>query len=114
MGCADDMVIVPNGALFSPKTHRTGVLPVILSEILSTRIMVKQAMKSAKKAGKSRLVKMLNARQLALKMIANVTYGYTAAGFSGRMPCAQLADAIVQVGLCSGRFTMQHNHSPTL
>jgi DNA polymerase zeta len=40
----------------------------------------------------------LNARQFALKLIANVTYGYTAAGFSGRMPCAELADSIVQCG----------------
>ena len=31
-------------------------------------------------------------------MIANVSYGYTAAGFSGRMPMAELADAIVQTG----------------
>ena len=30
-----------------------------------------------------------------------VTYGYTAAGFSGRMPCAEIADAIVFLG--SGR-----------
>ncbi|KAL6964780.1 DNA polymerase zeta [Sarracenia purpurea var. burkii] len=37
-------------------------------------------------------------RQLALKLIANVTYGYTAAGYSGRMPCAELADSIVQCG----------------
>ncbi len=36
-----------------------------------------------------------HARQLALKLLANVTYGYTAAGFSGRMPCAEVADAIV-------------------
>jgi DNA polymerase elongation subunit (family B) len=40
---------------------------------------------------------MLNARQFGLKLLANVTYGYTAASFSGRMPCAELADAIVQV-----------------
>ena len=40
---------------------------------------------------------MLNARQFGLKLIANVTYGYTAAGFSGRMPMAELADSIVQV-----------------
>jgi DNA polymerase zeta len=39
----------------------------------------------------------LNARQFGLKLLANVTYGYTAASFSGRMPCAELADAIVQV-----------------
>lgn len=44
------------------------------------------------------LVQVLNARQFALKLIANVTYGYTAAGFSGRMPCAELADSIVQCG----------------
>lgn len=51
---------------------------------------------------------MLNARQLGLKMIANVTYGYTSArynsysqvnhssSFSGRMPCVEIADSIVQ------------------
>jgi hypothetical protein len=34
-----------------------------------------------------------NARQFALKLVANVTYGYTSAGFSGRMPCAELVSA---------------------
>lgn len=43
------------------------------------------------------LQRCLNARQFALKLIANVSYGYTSASFSGRMPCAELADAIVQV-----------------
>lgn len=41
---------------------------------------------------------MLVARQLGLKFIANVTYGYTSASFSGRMPCVEIADAIVQTG----------------
>jgi hypothetical protein len=45
------------------------------------------------------LQRCLNARQFGLKMIANVSYGYTSASFSGRMPCAELADAIVQVRL---------------
>lgn len=49
------------------------------------------------------LQRVLNARQFALKMISNVTYGYTSAGFSGRMPCAELADAIVS----SGRDTLE-------
>jgi DNA polymerase zeta len=31
-------------------------------------------------------------------MIANVTYGYAGATFSGRMPCVDLADSIVQKG----------------
>ena len=39
------------------------------------------------------LFKMLDARQLGLKLIANVTYGYTGANFSGRMPC-------IEVGVC--------------
>ncbi|EEY64210.1 DNA polymerase zeta catalytic subunit, putative [Phytophthora infestans T30-4] len=95
--CRGDVIIAPNGTLFCPKSHRHGVLPLILDEILSTRIMVKKSMKSAKDSNQERLEKVLNARQLALKMISNVTYGYTAAGFSGRMPCAQLADAIVQL-----------------
>ena len=48
-------------------------------------------------AGAKVLQRVLNARQFCLKLIANVTYGYAAAGFSGRMPMAELADAIVQV-----------------
>ena len=31
-------------------------------------------------------------------MIANVTYGYTAAGFSGRMPAVEIADSVVSLG----------------
>eukprot|EP00669_Euglena_mutabilis_P004183 TRINITY_DN15377_c0_g1_i1.p1 TRINITY_DN15377_c0_g1~~TRINITY_DN15377_c0_g1_i1.p1 ORF type:complete len:166 (-),score=39.41 TRINITY_DN15377_c0_g1_i1:179-676(-) len=39
-----------------------------------------------------------DARQLALKLIANVTFGYTAASATGRMPCSDVADAIVLFG----------------
>jgi DNA polymerase zeta len=46
---------------------------------------------------------MLDARQLGLKYIANVTYGYTSATFSGRMPAVEIADSIVQ----SGRETLE-------
>jgi DNA polymerase zeta len=76
---------------------RRGILPRLLEEILSTRIMVKKAMKKLTPS-EAVLHRIFNARQLALKLIANVTYGYTAAGFSGRMPCAELADSIVQCG----------------
>ena len=44
------------------------------------------------------MARTLDARQLGLNLIANVTYGYTSASFSGRMPCADVADAIVQTG----------------
>jgi len=36
------------------------------------------------------LYKILNAQQLGLKLISNVTYGYTSANFSGRMPCIEV------------------------
>lgn len=96
------LVVAPNGVAFAPKEARPGVLPRLLQEILNTRIMVKQAMKRSPKSAKV-LLRCLNARQFGLKLISNVTYGYTAAGFSGRMPMAELADAIVQ----SGRETLE-------
>jgi DNA polymerase zeta len=58
--------------------------------------MVKKSMKMHQKG--SKIHKMLDSRQLALKLIANVTYGYTAAGFSGRMPSVELADSVVSLG----------------
>ena len=36
------------------------------------------------------LQRMLHARQLGLKLIANTTFGYTAANYSGRMPCIEV------------------------
>ncbi|KAM7473815.1 hypothetical protein LguiB_021058 [Lonicera macranthoides] len=91
------ILLTPNGVMYVPSKVRKGVLPRLLDEILSTRIMVKKAMKKLAPPQKV-LNRIFNARQLALKLIANVTYGYTAAGFSGRMPCAELADSIVQCG----------------
>jgi DNA polymerase zeta len=58
--------------------------------------MVKTTMKSSDAKADKALHRVLNARQFGLKLIANVTYGYTGASFSGRMPCAEIADAIVQ------------------
>ncbi|KAI3948072.1 hypothetical protein MKX01_014671 [Papaver californicum] len=90
-------MLTPNGVMCVTSKIRKGVLPRLLEEILSTRIMVKQAMKKLTPSQQV-LSRIFNARKLALKLIANVTYGFTAAGFSGRMPCAELADSIVQCG----------------
>lgn len=93
----NDILLAPNGVMYVSPKVRKGILPRLLEEILSTRIMVKQAMKRLLPSQQV-LQRIYNARQLALKLIANVTYGYAAAGFSGRMPCAELADSIVQCG----------------
>ncbi len=70
---------------------RKGVLPSMLEEILNTRIMVKQSMKTYKQD--KALMKLLDARQLGLKLIANVTFGYTAANYSGRMPSVEVSSS---------------------
>ncbi len=46
----------------------------------------------------ARLKRVLHSRQLGLKLIANVTYGYTSANFSGRMPCIEVGDSVVSKG----------------
>lgn len=89
-----DIHISPNGVAFVKPSVRKGILPSMLNEILQTRIMVKTSMKKWK-ADKS-LGRMLDARQLGLKLIANVTFGYTSAHFSGRMPCVEIGDSIVR------------------
>ena len=90
----DHINIAPNGIMYVKPEIRKSLLAKMLSEILETRIMVKSGMKVDK--DDKTLQRLLNNRQLALKLISNVTYGYTSASFSGRMPCSEIADSIVQ------------------
>ena len=92
----DQINIAPNGIMYAKPGIRKSLLAKMLGEILETRVMVKSGMK-VDRDDKS-LQRLLNNRQLALKLIANVTYGYTSASFSGRMPCSEIADSIVQTG----------------
>jgi DNA polymerase zeta len=89
----DQVTISPNGVVFVKSATRKGLIPEMLQEILDTRVMVKKSMKMHK--DNKKLEKILDARQMGLKLIANVTYGYTGAHFSGRMPCVEVADSIV-------------------
>lgn len=92
----DSINIAPNGIMYVKPEMRKSLLAKMLGEILETRVMVKSGMKVDKKD--KTLQQLLNNRQLALKLLANVTYGYTSASFSGRMPCSEIADSIVQTG----------------
>ena len=92
----DHINIAPNGIMYAKPEVRKSLLAKMLGEILETRVMVKSGMKVDK--DDKTLQRLLNNRQLALKLIANVTYGYTSASFSGRMPCSEIADSIVQTG----------------
>ncbi|XP_063402916.1 DNA polymerase zeta catalytic subunit-like [Mytilus trossulus] len=90
----DDVTVSPNGVVFVKQSVRKGIISAMVEDILNTRIMVKKAMKDCKKD--KTLHRLLHARQLGLKLIANVTYGYTGANFSGRMPCIEVGDSIVR------------------
>ncbi|KAI1760206.1 hypothetical protein GGR53DRAFT_510706 [Hypoxylon sp. FL1150] len=92
----DHINIAPNGMMYCKSEIRKSLLAKMLTEILETRVMVKSGMKQDK--DDKTLQQLLNNRQLALKLLANVTYGYTSASFSGRMPCSEIADSIVQTG----------------
>lgn len=97
LGLLEDHInIAPNGMMYAKTGIRKSLLAKMLTEILETRVMVKSGMKQDK--DDKALQQLLNNRQLALKLLANVTYGYTSASFSGRMPCSEIADSIVQTG----------------
>lgn len=66
---------------------------------MSLRILIKNVLKTNQNHPLYDHYKsILNFNQLALKGIVNTTYGYINAGFSGRMPNAQIGDSIVEYG----------------
>ncbi|KAJ8682714.1 hypothetical protein QAD02_018506 [Eretmocerus hayati] len=93
----DKVNFSPCGVAFIKEKVRKGILPKMLEQILETRFMVKKAIKDHPKDDRA-LQRVLHSRQLGLKLIANVTYGYTAANFSGRMPCIEVGDSVVSKG----------------
>lgn len=103
---ADDITVAPCGVAFVKKNIRHGILPKMLSELIVTRAMVKDQMKKNMKSERPnrRLQRILDHRQHGLKMMANTTYGYTGASYTGRMPCVEIADSIVS----KGRETLEH------
>ncbi|WFC97833.1 DNA-directed DNA polymerase [Malassezia yamatoensis] len=93
---SEHLDIMPNGMMFVKKNVRESILARMLSEVLAARVMIKDAMRTPN-VNKA-LARRYQAQQLSLKLLANVTYGYTGATASGRMPCVEIADSIVQCG----------------
>jgi DNA polymerase zeta len=74
----DRAYVAPTGTVYVSEDVLKGVLPLVLEEILTTRAMLKKAAKEYKKNVKDlspAILRQLEARQLALKYVANVTYG---------------------------------------
>jgi len=64
----------PDGVMFVKHEIREGVLPAILCELMEARAAAKKQLKTAATTEQKRL---LDAKQLALKDMANSLYGYT-------------------------------------
>ena len=73
----------------------------MLLEFLMSRIMIKNSSNLYKSES---IQKLLHERQTAMKLFMNVTYGYTGASFSGRMPCSEVADSVVELA----KFCLAH------
>lgn len=93
------VIIAPNGCMFLAPAEREGVLPKMLRALLETRLEVLAALNHVAQPHEDvHMQRVLHEQQAAIKMLANTTYGYTAASFTGRMPCVDVADAILMLG----------------
>jgi DNA polymerase delta subunit 1 len=80
-----------SGLSYTFVEHFKGVLPIILEEGLNYRKQVKKQMKEAEKNNDHARAKMLNGKQLAIKITCNSIYGLTGAGKRGKLPLEAIA-----------------------
>jgi len=84
----------PSGACFLDKDKRQGIIPRILEDLMNERQRVKRRIKKATDPEKKRI---LNAKQWALKILANAFYGYL--GYSkARVFNVDVANSITSYG----------------
>jgi len=96
----DQYTRIPNSNSYFVKSHvQKGVLPDILTKLLTERKKVKRAMKELAKSGRKETMEyaVFNGRQLALKISANSVYGFTGATV-GALPCLTISGAVTSFG----------------
>lgn len=81
---------------FVNPTVRRGLLPTILERLLAARKSAKKELAACPPHDETRR-KILNGRQLALKLSANSVYGFTGA-LNGPLPCLEVAGAVTAYG----------------
>jgi DNA polymerase elongation subunit (family B) len=94
-----DYEVAPNGHAFLKEEVKEGLLPRILTYLLTARSRAKKDMAAAAKThGKnSPEYKKQDGRQQALKVSANSCYGFTGA-LVGRLPCLAISSAVTGYG----------------
>ncbi|XP_046394149.1 DNA polymerase delta catalytic subunit [Ischnura elegans] len=91
---AEEYVQTPAGNYFVRQSVRKGLLPEILENLLSAR---KKAKNDLKEETDPLRRKVLDGRQLALKISANSVYGFTGAQV-GKLPCLEISGSVTAYG----------------
>ena len=89
-----DYFEAPTGDCFVKEHIRKGILPTILEELISARKKAKGDLNNETDPLKK---KVLNGRQLALKISANSVYGFTGAQV-GQLPCLNISSSVTAIG----------------
>ena len=90
----DDYTETPTGEFFVKPHIRKGLLPLVLEELIEAR---KRAREELKHTTDPFMQKVLDGRQLALKISANSVYGFTGAQV-GQLPCLQISSSVTAYG----------------
>ena len=90
----EDYIKTPSGNMFVKAHVRKGLLPEILESLLAAR---KKAKADLKKETDPFKKKVLDGRQLALKISANSVYGFTGAQV-GKLPCLEISQSVTAFG----------------
>ncbi|XP_048473423.1 DNA polymerase delta catalytic subunit [Rhincodon typus] len=91
---SDQFIKTPTGDQFVKASVRKGLLPEILENLLSARKKAKAELKKETDPFKQ---KVLDGRQLALKVSANSVYGFTGAQV-GKLPCLEISQSVTGFG----------------
>ncbi|XP_043915313.1 DNA polymerase delta catalytic subunit [Protopterus annectens] len=91
---AEDFIKTPTSDRFVKKSVRKGLLPEILENLLAARKRAKSELKNETDPFKQ---KVLDGRQLALKVSANSVYGFTGAQV-GKLPCLEISQSVTGFG----------------
>ncbi|KAK2170976.1 hypothetical protein NP493_1118g00000 [Ridgeia piscesae] len=90
----DQFIKTPSGNYFVKSPVRKGLLPEILENLLGARRKAKADLKKETDPFKK---KVLDGRQLALKISANSVYGFTGAQV-GKLPCLEISQSVTAFG----------------
>ncbi|KAL3841404.1 hypothetical protein ACJMK2_019556 [Sinanodonta woodiana] len=100
----DQYIKTPSGNYFVKASQRKGLLPEILEHLLTARKKAKGDLKNETDPFKK---KVLDGRQLALKISANSVYGFTGAQV-GKLPCLEISQSVTAFGRMMIEQTKNH------